>query len=95
MISCYDVKTLGYFTKSDLTKLLVLVKKEGIEVEVAFDKKFARLYKNTFGIKPVLKRGGSFKMPQMGWYIIYGDKDETRLKRVVRSSPFAYCLKEE
>ena len=87
------MKTLGYFTKSELVKLLSLVEKEGIEVEVGFDKKFARFYKNTFGIKPVIKRRSSFKMPQMGWHIIYKDEDELKLRNVVLNSPFAYCLK--
>ena len=87
------MKTVGYFTKSELAKLLVLIEKEGINVEVDFDKKFARLYKNTFGIKPVINRRSTFKMPQMGWYIIYRDEDELSLKQVVLNSPFAYCLR--
>lgn len=88
-----DLKTIGYFTKSELAKLLMLIEKEGIKVEVGFDKKFARLYKNTFGIKPVMNRRGSFKMPQMGWYITYKDADDLRLKEIVLNSPFAYCLR--
>jgi len=88
------MKTLEYFTKPELTKLLLLLEKEGIQVEVAFDNKFARLYRNTFGINPVLRRASSFKMPRMGWYIIFKDEDELRLKHVVLNSPFAYCLKE-
>ena len=88
------MKTLGYFTKPELVKLLLLLEKEGIQVEVAFDNNFARLYRNTFGINPVLHRASSFKMPQMGWYIIFKDEDELRLKHVVLNSPFAYCLKE-
>lgn len=87
------MKTLGYFTKSELVKLLALIEKEGIKVEVAFDRKFARLYRNTFRIKPAINRRGSFKMPQMGWYVLFKDEDELRLKQVVSNSPFAYCLK--
>ena len=87
------MKTIGYFTKSEFAKLLMLIENEGIKVVVDFDKKFARLYKNTFGIKPVIHRRGSFKMPQMGWYIIYRDEDELKLKHVVLNSPFAYCLR--
>ena len=86
------MKTIGYFTKPELVKLLVLIENEGIKVEVDFDKKFAKLYKNTFGIQPVINRRGSFKMPQMGWYIIYRDEDELRLKDKILNSPFAYCL---
>lgn len=86
------MKTIGYFTKSELAELLVLIENEGIKVEVDFDKKFARLYKNTFGIKPVINRRGSFKMAHMGWYIIYRDEDELKLKHTVLNSPFAYCL---
>ena len=67
--------------------------KKGIQVEVAFDKKFARIYRNTFGIKPVLIRRSSSKMPPMGWYILFKDMDEAMLKYVVLNSPFAYCLK--
>jgi hypothetical protein len=92
MTGCKNLKTIGYFTTSELAKLLALIEKEGIEVEVDFDKKFAKLYKNTFGIKPAINRRGSFKMPQMGWYIIYRDEDDLRLKQVVLNSPFAYCL---
>jgi len=35
------MNTLGYFTKPELVKLLVLLEKEGIQVEVAFDNNFA------------------------------------------------------
>jgi hypothetical protein len=87
------MKTLEYFTKPELVKLLELLEKEGIQVEVAFDNNFARLYRNTFGIKPVLQRASSFRMPKMGWYIIFKDEDELRLKHIVLNSPFAYCLK--
>ena len=87
------MKTLGYFTKPELVKLLVSLEKEGIQVEVAFDNNFARLYRNTFGIKPVLHRASSFKMPQMGWYILFRVEDEVRLKHAVLNSSFAYCLK--
>ena len=54
------MKTLGYFTQPELVKLLVLLEKEGIQVEVAFDNNFARLYRNTFGINPVLHRASYF-----------------------------------
>jgi hypothetical protein len=87
------MKTLGYFTKPELVKLLVLLEQEGIQVEVAFDSNFARLYRNTFGIKPVLHRASSFKMPQMGWYILFRDEDEVKLRHVVLNSSFAHCLK--
>ena len=87
------MKTIGYFTKPDLAKLLVLLEKEDIQVEVAFDNNFARLYRNTFGIKPALQRASSFKMPQMGWYILFRDEDEVRLRHVVLNTSFAYCLK--
>jgi hypothetical protein len=87
------MKTLGYFTKPELVKLLVLLEKEGFQVEVAFDNNFARLYRNTFGIRPALQRASSFKMPQMGWYILFRDEDEARLRHIVLNSSFAYCLK--
>jgi hypothetical protein len=87
------MKTIGYFTKPDLAKLLVLLEKEDIQVEVAFDNNFARLYRNTFGIKPALQRASSFKMPQMGWYILFRDEDEVILRHVILNSSFAYCLK--
>ena len=59
MTGCWRMKTLGYFTKNEFIKLLALFEKEGIQVEVAFDKKFAQLYRNTFGIKPVINRRAS------------------------------------
>lgn len=62
-------------------------------MEVAFDNNFAQLYRNTFGIKPALQRASSFKMPQMGWYILFRDEDEVRLRHVVLNTSFAYCLK--
>ena len=88
------MKTLGYFTQPELVKLLVLLEKEGIQVEVAFDNNFARLYRNTFGIKPVLRRASTFKLPLMGWYILFRDEDEVRLRHLVLNSSFAYCLKQ-
>ena len=80
-------------TSESILESYPYLEKEDIQVDVAFDKKFARLYKNTFGIKPVINRRGSFKLPQMGWYILFKDEDELRLKHVVLNSPFAYCLK--
>jgi hypothetical protein len=73
------MKTLEYSTRAELVKLLLLLEKEGIQVEVAFDNNFALLYRNTFGINPVLHGASSFKMPQMDWHIIFKDEDELRL----------------
>ena len=60
LTGCWRMKTLEYFTKPELVKLLLLLEKEGIQVEVAFDNNFARLYRKYFRHQPSVAQGKLF-----------------------------------